>query len=590
MEIHHLNAEKLHSAFLIACDFIISNRENINAINLFPVADGDTGDNMSATALAIIRHSSIKPTLKETFHSMASSALMGARGNSGMIFSQFFNGLTEIPLATDQIDTQTFAQLITKASQSVRSAILHPVEGTIITVMDAWSASVNKLAQELTCFKQLMERTLTEVYSVLESTSRTLPVLQKAEVVDAGALGFYLFMSGFTDYLVNPRAIEQRSEHLECTESHHEVPESGSPPEQRYCTEVTLAGTDIDRAAIAKQLELFGDSVVSSGNANLCRFHLHCKQPAKVFESLFDKGVITQAKAEDMLRQFQMIHERKHPIALVTDSSADIPQSILDEHQIHIIPLNMHLDGHNLLDRLCVNQHTFYEQLAALKNYPKTSFPSPTVIEEQVRHLVSHYEQVLILPISQGLSGTHDAIVKATEHFNNVHVMNSCQTSGGLGLLVSYAAELIAQNLSIEEIKQKLSLKIPKVNLFVYIENFESLIRSGRIGKLSGRIAQFAHVKPIISLDKSGKSAMFDKAFSETKALAKIVDQINVLRKAEELEAYGLVHAGVPEKARQFAQLTTEAFGFAPVFIESVSTALGLHAGQGGLALAYMLK
>ncbi|KTD49316.1 DegV family protein [Legionella quateirensis] len=589
MEIHHLDAKTIHSAFLTACDAIISNRENLNAINLFPVADGDTGDNMSATALSVITHSKTQTTLNETFKSLADSALIGARGNSGMIFSQFFNGLTETELTSEQIDTVTFSRLITQASQSVRSAILHPVEGTIITVIDAWSASISKVATDFICFKKLIKHTLSEVNQALQSTANTLPVLKDAHVVDAGALGFYHFINGFSEYLINPRAITH-NHHEDCLKANHELPDKGYPPEQRYCTEITLSGESIDRTSIANQLEQFGDSVVSSGNASLCRFHVHCTEPAAVFESLFHAGTITHAKAQDMLRQFQMIHQRKYPIALVTDSSADIPQSVLDENQIHIIQLNMHLDGHNLLDRICVNQDTFYDHLSNLKTYPKTSFPSPALLEEQVVHLSNQYEQVLILPISQGLSGTHDAIIKATEHLNNVHVVNSCQTSGGLGLLVSFAAQLVAAGLSIEEIKKELIFKIPKIEMVVYVEQFDSLIRSGRIGRISGRIAQLAHIKPIIRLDSSGKAAMFDKAFSETKALTKLIRHVDSLCAHQSLESYGLVHAGVSEKAKSFAQLTTEALGQPPAFIESVSTALGLHAGKGSVALATMMK
>lgn len=589
METNHLNADTLHSAFITACNSIIKNRENLNAINLFPVADGDTGDNMSATALAVINHSAIKPTLKETFQSLANSALLGARGNSGMIFSQFFNGLTETPLSSEQIDIATFAKLITTASKSVRSAILHPVEGTIITVIDAWSASINKLAGDYICFKKLIKQTLTEVNQALQSTTNILPVLKSANVVDAGALGFYHFINGFADYLINPQLINKNELPVECTDSHHDLA-ADTPPEQRYCTEIMLTGENINKTQLAEHLEQFGDSIVSSGNAAVCRFHLHCTHPNAVFESLFNEGKITYAKAEDMLRQFQIIHQRKHSIALVTDSSADIPQHLLDDNQIHIIQLNMHLDDHLLIDRLCVNQDTFYDRLASLKTYPKTSFPSPVLIEQQIKHLATHYDEVLILPIAQALSGTHDAIVKATEHLSNVHVIDSCQTSGGLGLLVTFAAQLIATGRPLEEIKKELLLKIPKVNLIVYVASFDSLIRSGRISKIGGRLAEFAHVKPIIKLNKVGKGEVCDKAFSEIKALSKLVLHVNALCKTESLDTYGLIHAGVPEKAKQFAQLTTEAFGQPPAFIESASTAIGLHAGKGCIALAYMMK
>lgn len=590
MEIQRLDVNTLYAAILTACDSVITNRDKLNAINLFPVADGDTGDNMSSTAMAIINHSSAKPTLGETIQSLANSALMGARGNSGMIFSQFFNGLTETQLPSESIDIQTFAKLISKACHSVRSAILHPVEGTIITVMDAWSASINKLAQEIDCFKTLLKQTLVEVNQALQGTATTLPILKKAQVVDAGALGFYHFISGFTDYLFNPRATNINQIHLDDLQSHHESSPDGSPPKLRYCTEIMLSGESINRVLIAKQLEQFGDSIVSSGNERLCRFHVHCMQPSKVFDMLINEGTVTQAKAEDMLRQFEILHRRKYPVALVTDSSADIPQEILDNNQIHIIQLNMHIDEHHLLDRIGVHQNTFYNNLAKLRTYPKTSFPSTAIISKQISHLAAHYEHVLILPIAQALSGTHDAIVKATEDLPNVHVIDSCLASGALGLLVSHAAQLIHADLEINEIKKRLSLRIPKIHLVIYVEQFESLIRSGRVSKFSGKIAKLANLKPIIGLNKEGKTVLLDKAFSKTKALGKIVSYINSLQQTQELEQYGIVHAGVPENAIQFAELTTEAFGKQPSFIEPVSTAIGLHAGKGSIALTTMMK
>lgn len=590
MEIRQLDALTLHSAFITACDFIITNRENLNAINLFPVADGDTGDNMSATALSVIHHSSAKPTLKETLQSLANSALMGARGNSGMIFSQFFNGLTETALTSEQVNTTTFAELIARASKSVRSAILHPVEGTIITVIDAWSKSISHLARDIPCFKQLIKQTLTEVDAALQSTANTLAVLKNAKVVDAGALGFYHFISGFADYLANPRVLNKSDIQLNFNESHHELPSDGAPPEQRFCTEVMLAGDSIDRAKIAKHLELFGDCVVSSGNQTLSRFHLHCTQPAVVFESLIKEGTIIQAKAQDMLRQFQMIHQRKHPIGLVTDSSADIPQAWLDEHQIHVIQLNMHLDDHHLLDRVGVNQDTFYDTLASLKNYPRTSFPSPSIIQEQIGHLASHYEQVIILPLSQALSGTHDAIEKASEGFPNVHVVSTKQTSGGLGILVARAAESIAAGHSVEQIKDEIASNINKIHYYVYVDQFDSMIRSGRISKFKARIAQFANIKPIVTINEHGKAVLFDKAFSEVKGLNKLISYVQKLQEKEELDSYGILHAGVPDKVIEFAKLTTQAFGQGPAFIESTSSVIGLHAGKGSIGLVAIMK
>ena len=171
MALLYLNADLFHGAVIQACHWVIQQREALNAINIFPVADGDTGDNMAATASAIINHAPSQPTLPAVCKVIADASILGARGNSGMIFSQFFNGLIEESELPAELNTQQFAGLITKAAKSVRAAILNPVEGTILTVMDAWAKSLSQHAQSITDFKVLMDEIKKDVQAALQSTS-----------------------------------------------------------------------------------------------------------------------------------------------------------------------------------------------------------------------------------------------------------------------------------------------------------------------------------------------------------------------------------------------------------------------------------
>jgi DegV family protein with EDD domain len=590
-----LNANMFHGAVIQACHWVIKQRESLNAINIFPVADGDTGDNMAATAAAIINHAPTQATLSAVCKVIADASILGARGNSGMIFSQFFNGLIEDSELPSELNTQQFASMINKAAKSVRAAILNPVEGTILTVMDAWAKSLSQHSQSINDFKILMQEIKKDVQTALQSTTNILTVLKEAHVVDAGAKGFSLFVQGFAAFLSNPQSKTLQTQELSQTvifESHHHDDLSiCGTPNQRYCTEAVIMSDYIDKELVKERIRAHGDSVVITGNQRLCRLHLHCTKPAEVFDKLRQIGKVRYPKVDDMLRQYQVIHDRKYPIALVTDSGANIPANIADDYQIHFISFNVHIEDHDLLDKHSFDSNDFYNNLANLTMQPTTSFPSPTQIEEKINYLARHYDEVLVISLAQVLSGTHDAIKQISARYSNVHVINSRHVAGSQGLLLNYAAELIDQGLDIAAIKEAVLNKIPKIKFFVMLNHIDSMVRSGRVHKIAGKIVQFTGIKPIITFNEDGRVILCDKAFSEEKAQAKLIKRVkSLLNHNQKIQSYCILHAGVPEKAKEFAKLTTEIFKLEPAFIEPAATAVGLHAGNGSLALAVMFR
>lgn len=589
MALLQLNVNLLYSAVINACYALIGQREHLNAINVFPVADGDTGNNMAATADAIINYAVLKPSLAETAQSIANAAIIGSRGNSGMIFSQFFNGWVE-QCFPEVLTTVEFSTLMTYASQSVRKAIINPVEGTMLTVIEAFSKALHEYGPTHTDFLELLPLVMVKLDQALNETTNTLKILQEAQVVDAGALGFSTFIKSFADYIANPHPLEEKPTLNYSNYDSHDMPTHGNYPEMRYCTEALVVGENINKQQLTKLLQQHGDSIVLTANQNLSRLHVHCNKPWKVFEELKYIGTIQNSKIDDMVRQYEVIHTPKYPIALVVDSSANIPQELLDRYQIHIIALNVHMNGHDLLDKWGLDNDTFYENVANSAIYPTTSCPSPAIIGEKLGYLSRHYQQVLVLSVAQSLSGTFNAMVNAAKDLNNVSVINSCHVAGSQGLLATYAASLIDEGNSAEDIKRKLHDKILQTYFFVMVNQFDSLIRSGRISKLKAKFAQFAGVRPIISLQKNQQVILIDKAFNEIKALSKIITTALELAKPNGFHSYVIIHAGVPEKAQEFAHMTTEAFAKPPLFLEPVSTAIGLHAGKGCIALAFILN
>ncbi len=589
MAVLQLDSNLFYYAILQASNELISQRDTLNAINVFPVADGDTGNNMAATAQSILTHAALSPSLFDTCTSIANAAILGARGNSGMIFSQFFNGFLETSFEKS-LSTVLFADVIATACTSVRAAIINPVEGTIVTVMEAWSQSISDNAVQQEDFLVLLQHSKKALQTALQSTTDTLDVLKAAQVVDAGALGFCCFIEGFINYIANPIPVEKiESAHVPYDHA-HDFSQTDNPSLHRYCTEALIRNDAIDKEKLSTMLQEHGDSIVLTANKSLSRIHVHCDEPAEVFDELRQFGQIQYPKVDDMQRQFDILHRKKHSIALVTDSGADLPQSLLDTFAITLIPLNIHIDGHDLLDRYCIRQKNFYQSLKETTTYPTTSCPVTAMARDKLANLVTHYDAVIVISIAHALSGTYTGFVNIAKEFPTVHVIDSRNVSGGQALLVHYAAKLIHANNSVDFIKEALAKKIASIGFYVLVHQFDSLIRSGRVSKIMGKFAQFSGIKPIISMDEEGHATVCARVFQEAKALDKLVSLVKPLLNTNGLESYCIIHAGVPEKAAELAKVCTQVLQQPPLFIEYVSTAIGLHAGQGCIAIAAMPK
>lgn len=592
MPITILDSDTLYAAVLTGCQRIKSAQQQLNQINVFPVADGDTGDNMASTALAMIRNTKKTTSIHALLSSLAEASMQGARGNSGIIFSQFFNALANTYHDKITLTTDEFAAGLHDVALQVRQSIATPVDGTLLTMIEAFAQVIQTLTSQKThqpYFDQLLIQALPALDQTLKNTTNTLTVLKNTNMIDAGALGFYCFIEGVANFL----SANQPFEEIPSEETMAALPPQSdhSPntcPKYRFCTEVLLRGNNIQMTNIMPDLEQLGDSLVYTGHAHLTRVHMHTDKPGEMFGILMHHGTLEAPKVEDMQRQFEVIHQRKHDIALVTDSSADLPQNLQDEFQVHLIPVNVHLDDHHLLDRYCFNSEMFYQSLQTLKHSPKTSLPSLTFVEEKLKYLSHHYPHVLVISVAKVMSGTYHLMTSVAEKYDNIKVIDSRTNSGAHGLLVNYAGELIQQGHSFEDIVALVEAACQNTRSYLMINELDSLVRSGRIHRMVGRLGQLSKLKPIFSIDREGNAFFLSSAFNTDKALSKIIAQVKTLLQKSKVHffQYCIVHAGIEEKAKEFASLTLEAFKKPPVYVEEVSPAIGLHAGQGSIALA----
>ena len=578
--------ELIYKSFIIGAKNVIQEKNALNAINVFPVPDGDTGSNLASMMTSIIERSKLGKTSEETIQSIVDAAIVGARGNSGIIFAQYIYGFS-MGLTKEEIDQELFAELAEKASNYAYNAIAVPVEGTMITVMRAWANALKKLKGAALDFIDLMSKAYEIVVAELARTPEMLAVLKENKVVDAGAKGFVHFIEGFTKALKGEEVDIQAHEHEHIEQLHVEHLEES---QHRYCTEALIRGTNLNLNDIKIKLATLGDSLVVAGSTQTVRVHIHSDTPDQVFTYLSQMGRLAEQKVDDMARQFQAANQRKYPIALVTDSIADVPTKYLDQYQVHMFPLNLLINETNYLDKITIQSSRFYEMMDSLQVYPTSSQPNAKTLENFFSFLTTYYQEIIVITVSKEMSGTYNAFVEAASKFKDtkIHVINSKQNSGAEGLLVLRTAELIDQGLPFEEIIQKVEDLTAKSKILVSVKTLKYMVRSGRVSKTTGLIGKIANLKPIISIDENGKGIIFDKGLSLKSANQKIEKHVQETNDQYGIEIYSIVHANAEDRALEYAQRFEKITGKKPAYIMDISTIVAMSSGIGTVAVAYI--
>jgi hypothetical protein len=307
-----INAEFLKNGFRKASEVLLAHRDELNALNVFPVPDGDTGHNMSACvieackALDGIEFDSIKTVSK----AIKDGTLMGARGNSGVILSQIFSGFLEIVIKNDRIDIPIFVKAINRANVVATSAVMKPVKGTILTLIEDLAKYSERHQNEFQDYKQLLEVLSKRAFRVVEKTREMMPKLKQAGVVDAGAKGLAYIVEGFYKYAMGETEIN-----LEKKNTGVEVkPESEIHLEEltfQYCTEFMVklfkGVEEKDINSLKQTLNEMGDSMVIVHNEDILRGHIHTDHPGVVFEHALEYGEIMMVKADNMKEQHRAV-------------------------------------------------------------------------------------------------------------------------------------------------------------------------------------------------------------------------------------------------------------------------------------------
>ena len=288
------------------------NREAVDALNVFPVPDGDTGTNMSLTMMSAIRELNGKEHLSagEAAEALAKGALKGARGNSGVITSQLYRGFAKALEGVDRITPVIFAQALKSGADTAYKAMMKPKEGTILTVARVVAEDAMRQVQLAPDdFDGLMNVILTSGDAILRRTPDMLPVLKQAGVVDAGGRGLLLIYAGYAAALrgeqIEAADIDFHAGGNATFEDDHDALED---IKFAYCTEFLIqnllpAVQDSDIDTFRRRLNRIGDCVLVVGDLNLVKVHVHTNDPGKALQYGLTLGELVNLKIENMVEQ-----------------------------------------------------------------------------------------------------------------------------------------------------------------------------------------------------------------------------------------------------------------------------------------------
>jgi len=277
-------------------------KEYINSMNVFPVPDGDTGTNMTLTMKAAVEGVNGNPcsTISGLSGLVADQCLLGARGNSGMILANFFKGFAQSLKLTDELDISSFSKSVIEGTKEAYQSVRNPVEGTILTVMNAVAQKVNEISSQESLnifFKKILE---TAVHAQRQ-TPELLPQLKRAGVVDAGGQGFLSILKAFLSVAEGKKAEVVKKDRLSIPPVDYSA--CSDRPHYRFSQEFFIEGDSVSAEKISSALASLGDSLVVSQIENRVRVHIHTDFPENVERESASFGKFTLVAKDDMLTQ-----------------------------------------------------------------------------------------------------------------------------------------------------------------------------------------------------------------------------------------------------------------------------------------------
>lgn len=318
MERFKIDGYDLRNMMINASNNLEDKKEFVNSLNVFPVPDGDTGTNMSMTFRSAVAEAEKldNNSISEVARKIARGALMGARGNSGVILSQIFRGIAKGLEGKYEVDAVTFANSIQEGSKYAYKAVMRPTEGTILTIIRAAAESAANANES--DIVRMLDKVCKFSKSVLDKTPDMLPALKEAKVVDAGGMGLLIVLEGMYEAL--NKNIQAKIEDVKITSDKDNISKPAQASVQAedikfgYCTEFFVHTNDAAEKSLdlKRIFEPIGDSMIVIGVDDVIKVHIHTNDPGFVLSEAVKLGELSKIKIDNMREEHRKILELEY--------------------------------------------------------------------------------------------------------------------------------------------------------------------------------------------------------------------------------------------------------------------------------------
>jgi DegV family protein with EDD domain len=607
----YLTQKEFKKMMLLSWEKIEKNQEDINKINVFPVPDQDTGSNLAKTL------SGIKEAIKnKEFQDLADisktaldGALTAAQGNAGVIYTGFLAGFLP-QLNKNPVNGEKLAKAFQKGAERARESIQDPKEGTILDVIDAAAQTLESEAPKEKEIGRLFQKAIEKANKALLATRDKMEIFRKANVVDAGGLGFLMILESYLEGLEGGKKKREKEKEV----SSEKIKRFVQTLSQRYEVVFLVENKKLEPEELEKKLAKLGNSIEVIKIGQKTKVHVHTDFPDEVKGIARESGKILSLRVEDMAKE--VVGEesiRKISIGIVTDDVAGLLPKIIERYQIEVAPTKVSWPAGEKIPGENVYQKMRKAEKLQIKEFPKTSQATPKAyLDAFEKQLQKGFEKILCITATSKLSGCYNSALQAEEMVEEperIFVFDSLQALGAQALLVFRAVEMVQEQREIAEIIKELKRFRFKTHFYGLFEDPKWIEAGGRISKSQAkwiRRMKKLHLHPLITLKngvvkkggvvwaQDGSEALYKKIKKESQKVRKggkkirvIINQADNLQGAKKLKKK-LKEIKFAETSSHLTPHLAERGSVAEVsFISLVNPVVGAHLGPGGLVASW---
>ncbi len=546
----------------------------LDDINVFPIADGDTGRNLIAS-LTPLRQ--INGDSEQTIRQL----LMAARGNSGNIATRFFSGL----LTANTLDILPNA--MRQGRDAARTAVNDPMPGTMLTLFDALVDFIEN--ESFRKDEDYIEKITSHLQKIVQSTPDQLPMLKLAGVVDSGALGMYVFLEGFFHGLIG-----KQENCVPITRSFKGMlkidPSFQDQNEEGHCVDFVIK-VDGERDEAAKKLSELGESTVIIPHDDFLKVHLHTKNPEEVRQKLERFGKIVNWQNEDLSVQIENFKKSKKQgsIHIMTDAAGSLTREDAQKYGLTLLDSYIVTKDKSLPETLFSPEEIY--RLLEKGQKISTSQASNYERHQSYQRVLEQYDSILYLTVGSVFTGNYDCAVdwkKTHDKDNRFIVLDSKAASGRLAIMVIASARFAASSKDPAAVIEFTDRINEKAEEYVFLDKLKYLAAGGRLSKSSAFFGDMLHMKPIVSPQAEGakkvgiarnQDAQLKFAFEKLNASLSTHDNALILLEYSDNKEWV---ESVPAKE------IAAKFPASEIILQPLSLTSGVHMGPGTWALAFL--